>query len=109
MVRRAIVASTLLLFVGGLSPGSAHEWRQDWYHDGHGHHHGHWRVVHGAIYQSENRIAFLEADPEIDDGYKAAIIGKTRADVNVLRAALPPPHWRWASPCCYSRRPIHVR
>ena len=29
-------------------------------------------AIHGAIYQLGNRIAFLEADPEIDDGYKGA-------------------------------------
>jgi hypothetical protein len=101
MVRYATVASALLLIGSALSSASAHAW--------HGHRHGHWRAIHGAIYESENRIAFLEADPEIDDGYKAGVIGKSRGDVEVLRAALPPPHWRWASPCCYSRRPIHIR
>jgi hypothetical protein len=106
MVRYAAVASALLFLAGGLSPVSAQEWPHGW--QGH-HHHGHWRVVHGAIYESENRIAFLEADPEIDDGYKAGVIGKTRADVNALRSSLRPPHWRWASPCCYSRPPLHIR
>jgi hypothetical protein len=63
----------------------AHQWHG--WHWGHG---GHWRVTHGAIYASENRIAFLEADPEIDDGYKAPIITRARADILRLRATLHP-------------------
>ena len=105
MVRHAVVASALLLVAGGLSTASAHDGGRAWQ----GHHHGHWRVIYGALYQIENRVAFLEADPEIDDGYKAGIIRKARPDVEALRGALPSPHWRWASPCCYSRRPIHIR
>ena len=50
---------------------------QAWQHG----HHGHWRVTHAAIYQLENRIAYLEADPAIDDGYKGPIITGARADV----------------------------
>jgi hypothetical protein len=77
----------------------------------HGHrgHCGHWRAAHTAIYELENRIAFLEADPEVDDGYKAPIIVRARADILGLRATLHPARWRWAVPCCYSRRPIYIR
>jgi hypothetical protein len=57
----------------------------------------------------ENRIAFLEADPEIDDGYKAPIIGNAWADILRLGATLRPARWRWAVPCCYARRPIYIR
>ena len=71
--------------------------------------HGHWRMTHAAIYQLENRVAYLEADPQIDDGYKAPIIPAARSDIRQLRATLSPAHWRWASPCCYSRKPIHIR
>jgi hypothetical protein len=78
-------------------------WSQHW---GHG---SHWRATHGAIYAAENRIAFLEANPEIDDGDKGPIITGARADILRLRATLHPARWRWASPCCYSRRPIHIR
>ena len=78
---------------------------QSWHHC----HHGHWRATHAAIYELENRIAYLEADPAIDDGYKGPIITHARADVETLRATLHPAHWRWASPCCYGRRPIRIR
>jgi hypothetical protein len=78
---------------------------QSWQHG----HHGYWRATHAAIYELENRIAYLEADPAIDDGYKAPIITRARGDVETLRATLRPAHWRWASPCCYGRRPIHIR
>ncbi len=102
MTCKAAVFAGVVLGVAWLAPPAmAHE-------TGHGHG-GHWRATHAAIYALENRIAFLEADPEIDDGYKAPIIGKARADILELRATLRPAHWRWASPCCYSRRPIRIR
>jgi hypothetical protein len=68
-----------------------------------------WRTTHNAIYELENRIALLEADPYIDDGHKAPIIARTRAEVARLRRTLRPTQWRWAVPCCYSRPPIHFR
>jgi len=111
-IAAAVAALAVSALLGwSVSPALAHHW-----HHGHG---PHWRAIHGAIYEQENRIAFLEADPEIDDGYKAPIITGARHDVRWLRAKLPPAHghygrWaspygRWASPCCYSRRPIHIR
>jgi hypothetical protein len=99
---RAMFACIALLLASGVSPAAA----KPFWHGGHG---GHWRATHAAIYELENRIAFLEADPEIDDGYKAPIIITARAEILRLRATLRPAHWRWASPCCYSRRPIHIR
>ena len=71
--------------------------------------HSHWRATYETIYQLQNEIALLEADPAVDDGYKAPIISKARADVLKLRATLPPARWRWTVPCCYSRRPIYIR
>ena len=62
-----------------------------------------------AIDERENLIALLEANPETDDGYKAPIIDKARAEAWRLRATLPRPQWRWTNPCCYSRRPIYIR
>ncbi len=100
--RIAFFVCMTLVMAGGVSPAAA----KPWWHHGYG---GHWRATRAAIYERENRIAYLEADPEIDDGYKAPIISKARAEVRELRRALPPAHWRWASPCCYSRRPIHIR
>jgi hypothetical protein len=110
--RRLFFACAALLLASGVSPATAGEpwldgpWHHGYWHHGHG---PHWRAIHGAIYESDNRIAFLEADPEIDDGYKGPIITGARADIVRLRATLHPAHWRWASPCCYSRRPIHIR
>jgi len=66
------------------------------------------RAVHAGIYEGENLIALLEANPHTDDGYKAPIIGRARADVEQLNATLPRPQWRWTNPCCYSRKPIHI-
>ena len=98
--KAAVFAGVVLVAAWAALPAAAHE-------TGHGH--GHWRATHAAIYALENRIAYLEADPEIDDGYKAPIIVKARADILALHATLHPAHWRWASPCCYSRRPIRIR
>ena len=70
---------------------------------------GHWRETHRAIYQLENLIALLEADPATDDGFKAPIVTQARADIRRLRATLHQARWRWTTPCCYSRRPIYIR
>jgi hypothetical protein len=99
-MRRAVFACTALLLAG--MPATAGQY----WHSGHG---GDWRATHYAIYQLENLIALLEADPAVDDGYKAPIITGARADILRLRATLPRPRWRWATPCCYSRRPIYIR
>jgi hypothetical protein len=98
---RIVCASAVLLLACSIVPATAKPgWRGG---------HGHWRTTHAAIYQLENRIAYLEADPDIDDGYKAPIIPGARGDIRQLRATLPPAHWPWASPCCYNRKPIHIR
>ena len=39
--------------------------------------HGHWRATYETIYQLQNEIALLEADPAVDDGYKAPIISRS--------------------------------
>jgi hypothetical protein len=67
-----------------------------------------WRDVHRAINELNKRIAFLEANPEIDEGYKAPIIRQLRADIYKLRSTLYPADWEWATPCCYGRPPIHI-
>jgi len=102
MTGRAVFTCAAFLLAFGVSPAAAEPFWDGGYGED-------WAATHAAIYQLENRIAFLQADPEIDDGYKAPIIGKTRAEILQLRATLPAPHWRWATPCCYSRRPIHIR
>jgi hypothetical protein len=101
-MQRSIFAGVALLLLGSLSPAAAgHYWRS--HHDEQRH------ATRAAIYELENRIAFLEADPEIDDGYKGPIITQARADIWRLRESLRPERWRWAYPCCYSRKPIHIR
>jgi hypothetical protein len=103
--RNAVLAYAVLILAWIASPATAGEhWRS-----GHGGHWGNWRATHNVIYQLGNSIALLEADPEIDDGYKAPIITGARAEIMRLRASLPPARWRWTVPCCYSRRPIHIR
>jgi hypothetical protein len=57
----------------------------------------------------ENRIARLEADPKMDDGYRAPIIEAARREIRRLEATFPPAYWRWTDPCCYGRKPIHLR
>ena len=73
------------------------------------HEQGDWSATHRAIYELENLIAFLEADPQTDDGYKAPIIRKARAEIRRLQATIERPQWRSTTPCCYSRRPIYLR
>jgi len=98
------IALCIAMLVGcGASTALADEfWPYYWRHD------SGWHVVHRGIYEMENRSAALQANPEIDDGYKGPIITGLRADIRGLNATLPPPQWRWTTPCCYGRRPIHI-
>jgi len=101
-MRRAVVVVAVLFAAPFGSPAAAEEaahWSQV----------GRWRATHEAIYGLENRIALLEADPQVDDGYRAPIISHARAEIRRLRASLPAAHWRWTVACCYSRKPIHIR
>jgi hypothetical protein len=100
--RRALFPSIVLLLVCIASPVMAGQCRHNPDPDC-------WRATHGAIYELGNMIAFLEADPEIDDGYKAPVITRARADITRLRATLGPARWRWPTPCCYSRKPLYIR
>jgi hypothetical protein len=100
--RLAVFASSAVVLACLLSPVGAEE---PWY-AGHGER---WRATQRTIYALENLIARLEADPAVDDGYKAPIISKARADILRLRATLRPAVWRWTDPCCYSRRPTYIR
>jgi hypothetical protein len=62
-----------------------------------------------AIYQKENLIARLEANPDIDEGYKGPVITAARADIHRLRATLGPPQEPGPLPCCYTRKPLYIR
>ena len=66
-------------------------WCGYWRHSPYG------RAVHGAIYELENGIAFLEADPETSGA---------RRDIRRLNAMLDSARWEWPTPCYYGRRPI---
>jgi len=98
-MRRAFFPVAALLLASGASPAAAGHWRA---------HYADWWSIHQAIYERENRIAFLEADPETDDGYRAPIISRHRAEIRRLHAALGPAQWQWTTPCCYSRPPIYI-
>jgi hypothetical protein len=73
------------------------------------HHDRHWHDVHHGIYELENRIALLQADPTIDHDDKGPTVTAARAEIRRLSTTFDPPGWRWAVPCCYRRKPIHVR
>ncbi len=101
-MRRAFFPFAALWLASMASPAAAGQsWRF--------HHPVDWWWTHEVIYDLQNRIALLEANPETDDGYRAPIITRDRAAVRRLHATLGPAEWRWTTPCCYSRRPIHIR
>jgi len=102
MMGRIALVSTALLLAGSVVPAlAADDWvvfdTSPW-----------WAIRH-AIYETGNRVAFLQADPEIDDGYKGPIITWAQREIRKLHATLPAAHWQHESPCCYARRPIHIR
>jgi hypothetical protein len=99
-VVRTVLLCSLLALVCGVSPalaGCNEPTDQCW---GHKHH----RITH-----MENRIAYLEADPDVDDGDKGPVIDHLRRKIMRTRAAIGPRWPHWPSPCCYSRKPIHIR
>ncbi len=98
-----VMACAALLLMAGAAPATAQDY---WY--GYWRHSPQWRTVHGAIYELDNRIAYLQANPEIDEAYKAPIIAGARANSQGLNATLRPAPWEWPTPCCYGRRPIHI-
>jgi len=102
--RRMVFALSVLLLASSATPGMAQDyWYRYWQHS------PRWRAVTGGIYQLENRIAFLEANPDIDDGYKGPIVSRARRDIRGLNATLERARWDWPTPCCYRRKPIHIR
>jgi hypothetical protein len=102
--RRVVLLSSALLLAPGALPATAGEYWQL-----HRHHDRLWHTVHRSIYELENRIALLEANPEVDDAYKGQLISGARADIRRLNTKLDPPRWQWAVPCCYSRKPVRLR
>jgi hypothetical protein len=68
-----------------------------------------WFAARHAIYERHDAIALLAANPDTDDGYKAPIMSRARREIWRLQATLERPRWRYVTPCCYSRPPIHIR
>ncbi len=71
----------LWLTVSGLPADAGQRWHRE---------HGHYWATHQAVYELEHDIALLEADPAVDDGYRAPAIAHDHAEIRRLRAALPP-------------------
>ena len=104
LTRGMVLLSSTLLLTPGAFPATAGEYWQLYRH-----HDRHWHSMHRSIYKLENRIALLEANPEIDDAYKGPLISGARAAIRGLNTTLDSPRWLWATPCCYSRKPIRLR
>jgi hypothetical protein len=68
-----------------------------------------WVRAHRVIYHMENRIAYLEANPDADDSVKGPIINHLRHQIVRVRADYGARWPHWPTPCCYSRRPIYIR
>ena len=101
--RVVLLSSGFLLAVGVLPAAAGNDWPL------HQHHDRHWHNVHHTIYELQNRIALLEANPEIvDDPAKGPSISADRAAIRCLDATLEPPRWPWAVACCYTLKPIRL-
>jgi hypothetical protein len=61
-----------------------------------------------TIFGLTNLIAYLEANPDVDEAYKGPIITAAREKILLLRASLPPQPMS-PVPCCYTRKPIYIR
>lgn len=68
-----------------------------------------WWEAHHAIYRKHNAIAFLEANPAVDDGDKGPAITHLHHKILRIRSAIGPRWPHWPVPCCYSRRAIYIR
>jgi len=64
--------------------------------------------VRDAVYDDLALIARLEANPDLDEGFKGPQITAARAAVHRLRATLGPLQQTGTEPCCYSRRPLYI-
>jgi hypothetical protein len=99
---RVVWLGLAVAFFGISAPATADDfWR--------GRDHTYWHIRH-AIYQRVNRIAWLEANPDVDESVKGPAITTARAEIRHLRAKLGPPlPTRFYVPCCYARRPLYIR
>jgi hypothetical protein len=101
-MRRIILLGAVVLLAGIASAATAGQ-----YYGPHGDT-PYW-PAHHAIYEMRNFIAYLEANPDADEGYKGPAITATHAEIKRLQAAIGPRPPKYFVPCCYSRRPIHIR
>jgi len=65
--------------------------------------------VRHAINARTSLIAYLEANPDIDEGDKGPVITRARLEIRRLQAMLRPQIQDWRDPCCYSRKPLYIR
>ena len=69
-IRFAILACAVASLTGSALPAEAGEpWHQGY---------GYWEATHEALYRLEHNIALLQADPAVDDGYKAPVDDPSR-------------------------------
>jgi len=100
-MNRLLVLGSLLVCCGIASPVAAGDDRQIdqscyW-------------CIRDAIYADVSLIDRLEANPDVDEGIKGPQIVAARADIHRLRALLGPIEQVSPEPCCYTRRPLHIR
>lgn len=67
-----------------------------------------WWRAHHVIYHKHNRIAYLEANPDVDDSFKGPVITRLHYNMHRIRAKVGPRWPVWPTPCCYSRKPIYI-
>lgn len=103
MAVRGVVSlcGAIVALAGIAAPATAGEFRQSYDQC--------YRCTRDAIYELVNDIALAEANPDVDDGIKGPQITADRAEIHRSRATLGPPLRRYATPCCYSRRPLYIR
>jgi hypothetical protein len=65
--------------------------------------------IRDAIYHDVKLINHLQANPDVDEAVKGPQILAARADIYRLRVLLGPRQDSGLEPCCYARRPLHIR
>jgi hypothetical protein len=100
-MRRFLYLGAIVLAAGLASPANANDYGQV-------ENFCYW-CVRDAIYEDVKLISHLEANPDVDEGVKGPQIIAARADIHRLRALLGPLQQMGTEPCCYARKPLHIR
>jgi hypothetical protein len=100
-MRRILLPGAIALLAGLLSPASANDYAPV-------EPYCYW-CIRDAIYEDVKLINHLEANPDIDEGFKGPQIVAARADIHRLRALLGPLQQTGTDPCCYARKPLRIR